>query len=176
MDDNNDDSDLKPQQMDPIEAATYKAQRDAEARLRTQQVTVPGLPPPRDMTWVNAQFHPTSAIPAPTTAPRPIIARADGSVPAPLKPRAYTGRPRARLSLHEQRVEKGIGTEAWGKVADRYAVTGDETQIAIDSELTLEQVEHILDRGIRRVGLPPSATSSPTMLRSNARSRSMPQT
>lgn len=60
-----------------------------------------------------------------------------------------------RLSLHEQRIEKSIGAEAWKTVAGLYAITGDETQIAIDAELTLEQVEHILDRGIRRVGLPP---------------------
>lgn len=142
--------------MDPIEAASYKAQRDAEERLRTQQATVPGLPAPKDPSWLTAQFNPTAKLPAPTTAPRPVVAKANGSAAPVLRPRAYDKQvSRTRYTQQETARELTIGGHHWKAVAEAYGVTGDETQIAIEVGIPLEHVQHILDRGIRRLGLPP---------------------
>lgn len=139
--------------MDTIQEDTLRAQRAAEERLKTQEATLPGLPPPADPTWLEAQLKDAHSSPH-TTPVRQHLPSGGDRV---LQPRRYsqeTSVPSRRRGTIVNEMETRLGSGHWEEVYQAFQHSGSEKAIAGSVGLTEDEVYYLLDTGIRRLRLP----------------------
>lgn len=113
--------------------------------------TEPGPPPPIDPSWVEAQEK-AGMIPPPP----------DQQLPGILKPMAHAHayqskdapRDPSTLTQAGRDIDNSLEEEDWIKVYDTFATTGAPHEITKITGLKINQVNHLLQRGVVRLGLP----------------------
>ena len=108
----------------------------------------PGLPPPPDPAWLQEQIDKGNIAPDPKPEDR-------YKNPPILKPRRT---PQKFLSsARTQALDKKLGDQDYYNVFVAYAKTGVPKEIAnlVDPPMTLDEVEHLLYKGVVRLKLPP---------------------
>lgn len=143
------DVDGAPDKPTPIKDRPKTARDRREKALKSNQRTTAGLPSP---TGINPPGYETpEAIKA-----REDAAEEEAAVQQVLKPPQWKAKAgtspetlKKRIKL-EQELERGD----WEAVASFYQHTGNANTIAIQSGLTLIQVNHLLKHGLKRLGMP----------------------
>jgi len=119
---------------DHVERATRLTQR----KDILQSETLPGLPPPSDPLWLKDQ-------------------QSEGLAPPPV-PKIPAHVQRKRRGVHttkkKEAIEARLSQQDWHDVYSEFQFSGLSSHISKELEMPVERVEHLLNEGIARLGLP----------------------
>lgn len=131
-----------------------------EEHINEIEGTTPGVPPPMDEAWL-AEMRAAGLAPSPTP-------------PAPakiLRPKATRSDKGAKhvFGAKQRQLDDGLSKEDYLAVYDAFAQTGIPSGIAHLTGHSLAEVEHLLERGIVRLQLPPIRTHAVDLAEVNKR-------